>query len=348
MIQRFNSADPERFPDANTSTSSGFQKLFNKELYPDPSILIIDEASNLFQINRLNDTDYINIIDEFIGALRNIKQNRSTYSVYAIALVGTETVRDVLIARPLPNKKSIISPFTAEASFEPDRFTRPEIENLLTQYSTETKIILDTAGIADSIHQLTLGHKGLTGCIGHYIEHVVSRNRCRVSLEDWDRHAINMASFIAGQATYASISSCLKELNTNQRAIMGTILRRRTHIVRLVSSAVCRLTCISGFIFINTPFSFYALMKDNDIKFLLAEGLVVIEDRLATINEVRIECSAPIIRSIMLGMIQAPEVNLSVPVPDRNHLDPQWLLERTVEVSSRDDIGYGSKTRTFN
>src|SRR6185369_16678352 len=73
MIQRFNSADPERFPDANTSTSSSFQKLFNKELYPDPSILIIDEASNLFQINRLNDTDYINIIDEFIGALRNIK-----------------------------------------------------------------------------------------------------------------------------------------------------------------------------------------------------------------------------------------------------------------------------------
>ena len=131
MIQQFNSVDPEWFPDANTSTSSGFQKLFNKKLYPNPSILIIDEASNLFQINCLNDTDYINIIDEFIGALWNIKQNRSTYSVYAIALVGTETVRDVLIARPLPNKKSIISPFTAEASFEPDRFTRPDTHSVL-------------------------------------------------------------------------------------------------------------------------------------------------------------------------------------------------------------------------
>jgi hypothetical protein len=123
MIQWFNSADPEQFPDANTLMSSSFQKLFNKELYPDPSILIIDEASNLFQINHLNDTNYINIIDEFIGVLQNIKQNCSTYSVYAIVLVGTETVRDVLITRPLPNKKLIISPFTAEASFKPDHFT---------------------------------------------------------------------------------------------------------------------------------------------------------------------------------------------------------------------------------
>ncbi|KAF9084896.1 hypothetical protein BGX27_003672, partial [Mortierella sp. AM989] len=49
-------------------------------------------------------------------------------------------------------------------------------------------------------------------------------------------------------------------------------------------------------------------------------------------GNVTLECSAPILRSLMLHSVILPSnIRLSTPVPDKDHLDPWWLLARTVE-----------------
>lgn len=70
---------------------------------------------------------------------------------------------------------------------------------------------------------------------------------------------------------------------------------------------------------------------DPDVRFLLAEGMVIVEQNLGQ-EEVLLACAAPILRNILSYGISTPEISLSVRVPDSKTIDPKWLLERTIEV----------------
>ena len=72
-------------------------------------------------------------------------------------------------------------------------------------------------------------------------------------------------------------------------------------------------------------------MTRDATKYLLAEGMVSIKEKKEDMNAI-IECSAPILRSLMLTSITLPKFRLSRSAPDEKKLDPQWLLARTVEV----------------
>lgn len=79
---------------------------------------------------------------------------------------------------------------------------------------------------------------------------------------------------------------------------------------------------------------FFLLVKDDfDVKFLLAEGMVIVEKDLD--YDVMLECAAPILRNIMIYNICVSGITVSEKVSESNKIDPKLLLERTIEV----DIG---------
>ncbi|CAG8635326.1 8917_t:CDS:2, partial [Paraglomus occultum] len=305
------------------ATSTAFKEFFSKTCsYPrKPTILIIDEASKMYDLGKNNvDVNTDKIINEFIATLRDLRDDRDQYWLYSVVLLGTESVREVLATRQRPGSSSLISPFSAEASFDTVRFTVNEIEDLLRQFSEENGFQLDLTEIAADIFHLTFGHKGLVGLCGFYLEYFVVNGKRSVSFDDWTKHTtVDLPIFVMGQATYYSIIRALRHLSVNQTKILGLVLRDGTHI---------------------------AFRDDNDVKFLLAEGMVVIQKQL-NIREVIIQCSAPLLRSMMLSHISGPRVDLAENVPDVNVLDAQWLLERTIENLSIQHI-FSEQTANAN
>lgn len=86
-----------------------------------PAILIIDEASNLFQ-NKLS--------SQFRGALRDLKDDWVNFCLHAVALVGIESIKEVLVICTSTKK---ISLFSVETTIPTSRFALSEVMDLLTR-----------------------------------------------------------------------------------------------------------------------------------------------------------------------------------------------------------------------
>lgn len=243
VLTRFNSIMKKRFPlkeGKETATAADFMDFFSKlnNDSPKPAILIIDEASNLFYNNQIANVD---LSTEFICALRDLKDDRVNYCLHALVLVGTESVKDALaICRP--NSTTKISPFSVESIIPTVRFTLSEVKDLLHQFSKERNLHLDIDNIAGDIYNLTLGHKGLVGLCGYYLETFVAVNKSSVTLVDWEKHVFLLSQHAAKYATYFSIIQSLGNLDQNQRDILGMVLRNGTHTVPLVSRVLSVLT----------------------------------------------------------------------------------------------------------
>ncbi|GBB94084.1 hypothetical protein RclHR1_02290010 [Rhizophagus clarus] len=89
------------------------------------------------------------------------------------------------------------------------------------------------------------------------------------------------------------------------------------------------------------------LMNEHDVKFLLAEGMVVEilhnEDGTSLIG-----CAAPILHTIMLSNIRGPDLTLSSLPTTVDRIDPKWLLARTVENLSIQNIFHEKTTNSNN
>ncbi|KAF8980726.1 hypothetical protein BGZ46_003763 [Entomortierella lignicola] len=96
-----------------------------------------------------------------------------------------------------------------------------------------------------------------------------------------------------------------------------------------ILSSIEGLTDINTRILVKVP----QQVPEDATKFLLAEGMVSVREDTQDRNVV-LECSAPILRSLMIKSIASPAaLRLSEDVPDDKRLDPHWLLLRTIEVS---------------
>ncbi len=144
---------------------------------------------------------------EFIDSLRTLKGDRDNFCLISIILVGTASIRDFLISHQRPGAMSKISPFSAEACLTCSRFTKAEVEDLFKQFATSTNENFDFINIASDVFDLTLGHKGLVGVCGGYIQntHTYSNNPIQ-TLDDWEKHTpIKLPNRIINMATYESI-----------------------------------------------------------------------------------------------------------------------------------------------
>ncbi|GBC15279.2 P-loop containing nucleoside triphosphate hydrolase protein [Rhizophagus irregularis DAOM 181602=DAOM 197198] len=71
-------------------------------------------------------------------------------------------------------------------------------------------------------------------------------------------------------------------------------------------------------------------MDEDDVKFLLAEGMVVVISNYEDGTDF-IGCAAPIFHTIMLSSICGPNIVLSSLPTNADHIEPKWLLARTIE-----------------
>ena len=215
---------PQRFQYDNSEppSSATFTSFFRKActILQNPVVLIIDEASILYEINH-NDEG---IVADFIGTLRGCKDNFLDCTLHAVVLVGTESVREVLASHSVKGR-SIFSPFTEEATYESTRFTPSQVQHLLRQFSDARDVDLDVDEISNDIYELTQGHKGLVGVCGTFIqERLFDRNR-KVTLGDWKANSYNLQCFVESKQTYSSILRCLPTLGEKHREILGNVLR---------------------------------------------------------------------------------------------------------------------------
>ncbi|PKY54549.1 hypothetical protein RhiirA4_448052 [Rhizophagus irregularis] len=121
-----------------------------------------------------------------------------------------------------------------------------------------------------------------------------------------DENGISKEIYLLTHGHKGLVGSCcfyIEYTMMNQRNILGHILLYRTHVKS---------------------------EDDPDVRFLLAEGMVIVEQNLGQ-EEVLLACAAPILRNILTYKISAPDISLSMRVPDSKTIDPKWLLERTIE-----------------
>ncbi|RUS24083.1 hypothetical protein BC938DRAFT_474152 [Jimgerdemannia flammicorona] len=146
VCRKFLYLDPERFYFNDTVMDSAtFQGFFSKRAHPSskPIILIIDETSRLTSVGGTVSEATKEVTDEFISALRSLK-NANDYSLHAVALVGTESIRELLIVHNKPGASSKISPFTEEATWMAGR--APILRSLIL-----SSITIPQIGLSQSV-----------------------------------------------------------------------------------------------------------------------------------------------------------------------------------------------------
>ncbi|CAG8469938.1 1578_t:CDS:2 [Ambispora gerdemannii] len=184
-------------------------------------------------------------------------------------------------------------------------FTQAEIAELLNQYSEENNFELDIYQIAEDIYSLTLGHKGLVGLCCSYLETKIMEGKIKLTIDGWNEVTFRLPEFIRGKATYEFIIRALHSLSEKRKKILARVLCYKTDVVS---------------------------RDDPDVKFLLAEGMIVVKRKLGS-EDVLIQCAAPILCNIMLYQITGPNIDLSKSSkPDKvQTIAAKWMLERTIE-----------------
>lgn len=226
LCQKFRTVDENRFhyDDKTEESPSTFQNFFSKKNHPSSSqvILLVDEASRL----DTSDDDNECTVD-FIDSLRTLKAERHNYCLHSILLVGTASIRDLLISRAKPGATSKISPFSNDNCMTCNRFTKDEVESLFKQYATDNDVNFKFIDIAADIFDLTLGHKGLVGACGSYIQNLqLLGNDPIQTLDDWKKHTpVQLLKNISVMATYQSIVRNLDTLSSIRRRILIKVLR---------------------------------------------------------------------------------------------------------------------------
>ncbi|CAG8595524.1 1377_t:CDS:2 [Ambispora gerdemannii] len=290
ICRKLKALDKDRFffNESEPISTTTFETFFRRKQESLPVVLVFDESSALLNHDR-------KIIEDFMGVLRLLKDGHDQFCLHSFALVGIETIKKLLT--PLPNSKNRISPFTAEATVEPDRFIEADIKMLLDDYARESSVELESADIAKDIFERTLGH-------------------AKVSLDDWKCATVTLADVMAQRDTYASIIRSLKNLSSEQQNIIGNILRYGSH----------------------------RLVEDENVRFLLAEGMIFITYRDG--NAVVTECAAPVLRDIMISHINGPTFKVERP-PNTDRLDVRWLLDHAIKNMAVQHV-FADQATNFN
>ncbi|CAG8616943.1 3923_t:CDS:2 [Paraglomus occultum] len=266
LCVRMQSMYSKRFIISHDEVASGsFVKFFSKMENPSgkPAILIIDEASYLtIERNPVIDS----ITQEFLSTLRSIQQHQDSL-FYSVLLIGTEGAR---CPREKWNKDSLKVDSSTNKTYE---------------------ISLD-------IFKLTLGHKGLFGSCGGFIEASYQTSSTILSkliptapirtYEDWSKYTLaDLPEYIKKLGAYNSIFHCLSKLTKPQRDILAKILREGT----------CDVN-----------------ENNSNAWFLLEEGIAYAIE--ASHSMMKLQFSSPILHTLILKYIDSPPVSIPDNVPD--------------------------------
>ncbi|KAF9400851.1 ATP-dependent RNA helicase, partial [Entomortierella beljakovae] len=169
VCEQFMAQDHDRFYFDKTFPANGstFKGFFSKRVSAKRSILIIDEASRITSVGDVPNTNMA-ITNKFINVIRSLRDDYN-YNLHAVLLVGTESVRELLTVHNTAARTSQISPFSTSGAFKMVRFSQSEVYELFSKFQAKFSGF-EFAAIAADVFELTIGHKGLVGCCGVFIE----------------------------------------------------------------------------------------------------------------------------------------------------------------------------------
>ncbi|CAG8546751.1 348_t:CDS:2, partial [Paraglomus brasilianum] len=174
-----------------------------------PIILLSDEASWLTSVGSEAEKE---VTDEFISMLWSLKDPHQ-YTLYSLAFVSTETEKTLLAGW----------------------FTKAEVKELFDQFAMDMGTRFESANISADIFELTLGHKGLIGACGSYIQQTYEyQNSPIITADDWKKTTIiGLQKYICEMPHYNLIMQSLGSLSPECTSILNKVLCYGTKEVEL-------------------------------------------------------------------------------------------------------------------
>ena len=161
------------YPKLSFSNMNGFKRIFAKstKLLPRPTVLIIDEFSDLYAKADLATKDSL------LGVLRSMKQNKTIHNLDSFLGVGTFSITQLI--------GSTGSPFSVSDSIECPTLSLNEVSKLFKEYSSDSRRKIDQV-IIDDIWDRTRGHVGSVSFLGRCIaEHPSIRSIKHLTTIEW-------------------------------------------------------------------------------------------------------------------------------------------------------------------
>jgi hypothetical protein len=127
---------PEGFP-MQVSSRPDFLRLFRRHFWGQNVVLLIDELSELWGAP-------LNIRNDCLRALREIRNNNQFYAIRTVIPAGTYS-----IVKLYPSEPSIMSPFNIGDHVQNPNFTVEGVMKLFYEFAQDHHITIDDAVVED-------------------------------------------------------------------------------------------------------------------------------------------------------------------------------------------------------
>ncbi|EFJ30335.1 hypothetical protein SELMODRAFT_409157 [Selaginella moellendorffii] len=292
-----------------------FMSMFRKTVRVSCKVVVIlDEADTLLKLDP-------GCLDVFFHTIKDMKSQRASYNLWAFALAGVETIKDLLEARYDRGRHaanegylesaapSRLSPFPHDLSQALRPFTVEEVISLMEQANEEHGgKILQVVEVATHIWQQTSGHKGLVGtCLAYMIQEEAFTFKSWLELSD----SFKLGRHLFGQATYARIMSFFRKTSTISQALYDLLVGFLEQEKRELQSVV-------------------------HLRDLLAEGVLTAvssED-----DKYQVSISSPLLRTAILRRCSICGQQADDPPAPRHLVNRTWLVQQAIRTLDYDCI----------
>lgn len=193
---------------------SSFQEAFSRAVVGDRMrfVLMFDEFDDLDSA-----TVGPRVKDEFLGAMRDIKQNIGEYAIQTAFAVGPFSI--------LFMNGTSGSPFNVREAVPVHMLEEEEVAKLLTEFATAKSVTLEDGIIAD-VFRLTAGHAGLVCACGRALDTAVPRTHDdTITLASWTDYAVRTLPFVVRDwPTIGKMARSVAGFSPTQAQVLETVL----------------------------------------------------------------------------------------------------------------------------
>jgi hypothetical protein len=123
-------------PECSISSRDDFFSAFTTASCNLDIVLLVDEFSDLYAADDI-------LKDDFLRALRVVRDNAATYAIQTVIAAGTFGILHLTTSNPS------FSPFNVSDHFHNPNFSEDETSNLFQQFADDSKIVLDQKIVRD-------------------------------------------------------------------------------------------------------------------------------------------------------------------------------------------------------
>jgi hypothetical protein len=222
---------------------------------------------------------------QFLGAMRTIKQDQSSYGVQCIFAVGPFSIVFM--------HSESGSPFNVREAVPVHFFTLDQVSELFGQFYATKGISLD-AGVVADVHEVTGGHAGLVCACGRALETGggLRQNR-HVTLAAWQNFRVRyLLDSVLGWPTIGAMADSVSRMSPSARQLLERALLAGDAPLQLKTAPAC---------------------ETQDARYLAAEGWLVAAGEIGSDS---FRFTSPLVRSLALHQLaKARGWEMTVPLP---------------------------------